>query len=168
MANYPNEDQVKRNKPKPLDPSPEELTDESSHESVQADIVNDDTPNTSIEEESSISIESPPKRARGRPKKAQSATPQPQNPRKRSSSVQPTSKTKSTPSATKPGVPGRKPKMAVVPETQANISTVEEVDEVDEIDLAPRPRQGSALPQSVRKPSFEVFLAGPKLILANS
>ena len=46
------------------------------------------------------------------------------------------------------GVRGRKPKLAVVPETQMDISVVEEVDEIEEVELAPRPRQGSILPAS--------------------
>jgi hypothetical protein len=167
MANTPNEEQVKSNKPKPRDPTPEELTDESSRETIQADIEKDDTTNTSIEQESSISIENPPKRARGRPKKSQSATPQPLNPRQRSRSAQPPSKPKSTPSTAKSGVPSRKPKLAVVPETQVNVSTVEETDEFDEIVLDQRPRQGSILPQSVIRPSFGVFLAMSKLTLAD-
>ena len=166
-ANTPNEEQVKSSKPKPRDPSPEELIDESSRESIQADIEKDDTPNTSFEQDSSISIEDPPKRRRGRPKKAQSATPQSQNPRQRSGSVQASSKPKSTSSAAKPGVPSRKPKLAVVPETQVDVSAVEEADEVDEIDMERRPRQGSILPQSVTRPSFGVVLAASGLILAN-
>ena len=39
--------------------------------------------------------------------------------------------------------------MEVVPETQVDMSVVEEEDEVDEIDFAPRPRQSSVLSNSV-------------------
>ena len=145
-------DESKSKKSKPREPTPEDLTEESSRDSIVESEI--DTSNTSIEEESSISIEQP-KKARGRPPKS---TPQQSQkpPRARSVSVQP--KVKSTPSSTaKPGVRGRKPKLSVVPETQMDISVVEEVDEIEEVELAPRPRQGSILPASVmRKTSSEV------------
>lgn len=145
-------DESKSKKTKPREPTPEDLTEESSRDSIVESEI--DTSNTSIEEESSISIDLP-KKARGRPPKS---TPQQsqKTPRARSVSVQP--KVKSTPSSTaKTGVRGRKPKSSVVPETQMGISVVEEVDEIEEVELAPRPRQGSILPASVmRKTSLEV------------
>jgi hypothetical protein len=105
-------------------------------------------------EESSMT-EQPPKKARGRPRKSLSATPQPPKPRAKSASIQPPSKPQSAPSTAKTGVRGRKPKMAVVPETQQDISVVEEEDdEVQEVDFAPPPRQ-SVVPAASRKSSVE-------------
>jgi len=154
---------------KPREPSPEELTEESSLESIQSQ---NDSPNTSledIEEESSISIvEQKPNKQRGRPRKSTNATPKPAKPPAKSTSAQP-AKTKSAPlSAAKGpsagGVRGRKPKLAVVPETQVDISVVEEVDEVE---FAPRPRQESILPASVvRKTSLEVSILRDELTVA--
>jgi hypothetical protein len=55
-------------------------------------------------------------------------------------------------------VKGRKPKLAVVPETQVEeVSVVVEEEEEEEVEFVAGPRQGSILPSSVaRKPSFEV------------
>ena len=147
----------KPKKTKQREPTPEELTEETTFDSVESE---HDTPNTSIDEESSISMEKPIK-PRGRPRKSISATPQPKEPR--TQSAQP-KKVKSTPSssAVKPaaGVRGRKPKLSVVPETQMEISIFEGVDEVEDVELVElvtRPRQGSILPASVtRKASFDV------------
>jgi hypothetical protein len=154
---------------KPCEPSPEELTEESSLDSIQSQ---NDTSNTSledIEEESSISIvEQKPTKQRGRPRKSTSATPKPAKPPAKSSSAQPT-KAKSAPSSTAKapsagGVRGRKPKLAVVPETQLDISVAEEVDDVE---FAPRPRQESILPASVvRKTSLEVCILSSTLTVA--
>jgi hypothetical protein len=135
------------------------LSEESSRDSIQIGSDDDNTPNTSIEEESSIE-EKPVRKARGRHPKSVSATPQPQpNPRARSASAQPSAtKSKPAPSTAKTGVRGRKPKLSAVPETQVDdISDVEdEEDGVDDIELAPRPRQASILPQSVTKKASEV------------
>ena len=101
-----------------------------------------------------MSEPAPPKK-RGRPPKSASATPQPQaKPRARSTSAQPAGPERKTSA----GVKGRKPKLAVVPETQVEeISVVEEVEEEDEVEIVARPRQGSILAGSVaRKPSLEV------------
>ena len=53
---------------------------------------------------------------------------------------------------------GRKPKLAVVPETQVEVSILEEEeeDEVEEIEAAPRRRQGSVLPPSMTRKAYEV------------
>jgi len=147
MQSYADESKSKKSKPR--EPTPEDLTEESSRDSIAQSEI--DTSNTSIEEEDSLILIDLPKKARGRVSKS---TQKP--PRARSVSVQP--KVKSTPSSTaKTGVRGRKPKLAVVPETQMNISVVEEVDEIEEVELAPRSRQGSVLPvYEMRKASFEV------------
>ena len=52
---------------------------------------------------------------------------------------------------------GRKPKLAVVPETQVEEVSVVAEEEEEEVEFVAGPRQGSILPASVaRKPSFEV------------
>lgn len=158
---------VKSRKSKVREPTPD-LVEESSRESIQVESDVDNTPDTSIEEESSIE-EKPVKKARGRAQKSVSATPQPQpKPRARSVSAQPSAtKVKATPTTASTGVRGRKPKLSAVPETQVDeISIVEEEDEVDDIELAPRPRQGSILPQSVTRKVSEVCLQLSWLTLA--
>ena len=68
---------------------------------------------------------------------------------------------------------GRKPKLAVVPETQVEeeVSVIEEVEEEEEeeVEFVAKPRQGSIVPASVtKKPSFEVCpLNGSVLMLAS-
>jgi hypothetical protein len=125
-------DELRRTKEK--DPTPE-LTEESSMDSIQE--VEADISMTSIED--SFIQQSAPKKPRGRPAKTEKT------------------KVKSTPQPTK-GVRGRKPKLAVVPETQVEVSIVEEEsEEVDEIEMAPRPRQGSVLPASMTRKSNEVW-----------
>jgi len=116
------------------EPTPE-LTEESSIDSIQE--VDADTSSTSLDE--SFIQESAPKKQRARPSKAE---PQP--------------KVKATPQ--QKGVKGRKPKMAIVPETQVEVSVIEEEeeDEVHEIETAPRRRQGSVLPASMAKKAYEV------------
>jgi hypothetical protein len=110
------------------EPTPE-LTEESSIDSIQE--VDADTSITSVDE-SFIQ---------------QSA----QKPKPRARSTQP--KAKPTPQTK--GVKGRKPKLAVVPETQVEVSIVEEEeDEVEEI--APRKRQGSVLPANMTRKAYEV------------
>jgi hypothetical protein len=155
----PSDKETKSKKSKVREPTPE-LSEESSKDSIQLGSDDDNTPNTSIEEESSVE-EKPVQKACGRPPKSVSATPQPQpKPRARSVSAQPSAtKAKPAPSTAKTGVRGRKPKLSAVPETQVDdISVVEEdEDEIDEIELAPRPRQGSILPQSVTKKLSEVY-----------
>jgi hypothetical protein len=154
----PSDKATKSKKSKVLEPTPE-LSEESSKDSIQIVSDDDNTPNTPIEEEDSIE-EKPVQKARGRPPKSVSATPQPRpKPRARSVSAQPSAtKSKPAPSTAKTGVRGRKPKLSAVPETQVDdISVVEEdEEEVDDIELAPRPRQGSILPQSVTKKPSEV------------
>lgn len=118
------------------DPTPE-LAEESSMDSIQQEEA--DTSITSIDE--SFIQQSAQKKPRGRPSKA----------------VQ-QSKVKSTPQPK--GVRGRKPNPAVVPETQIEVSVIEEEeveDEVDEIEAAPRRRQGSVLPASMTRKAYEVF-----------
>lgn len=148
---------VKSKKSKVREPTPE-LEEESSRDSIQVESDVGNTPDTSIEEESDVE-EIPVKKARGRPQKSVSATPQPQpKPRARSVSAQPSAtKIKATPTTASTGVRGRKPKLCAVPETQVDeISVVEEEEEVDDIELAPRPRQGSILPQAVTNKVSEV------------
>jgi len=152
------DDQPKPKKTKPVkEPTPDisEEEEEQTQDSIQLDIEEDSSPDTSLE-----SIHSQPPKRKGRPAKSTTATPQPQPARGRSSSVQPSaSKKVAVPSSTsKSGVKGRKPRAAVVPETQLEMSVVEEVDEdVEEVQIAPRSRQGSILPAFVsRKTSFEV------------
>lgn len=125
-----------RKKTKHREPTPE-LTEESSIDSIQE--FEADTSITSIDE--SFIQQSAPK----------------QKPRPRSSSAQPKPKVKSTPQTK--GVKGRKPKLAVVPETQIEVSIVEEEeDEVEEV--APRRRQGSVLPASMTGKAYEVCAQG--------
>ena len=117
---------------KQREPTPE-LTEESSIDSIQE--LEADTSITSIEE--SFIQQSAQKKPRGRPPKTEQA------------------KVKSTPQPQTKGVKGRKPKLAVVPETQVEVSIIEE-EEVDEIEIAPRPRQGSVLPASMTRKAYEV------------
>src|SRR5271154_3507079 len=137
-------------------PTPEILSEESSLDSIQLNPQgnDDNTPNTSLEWfETSISEPAPPKK-RGRPPKSASATPQTQaKPRARSTSAQPAG----SGSKAAPGVKGRKPKLAVVPETQVEEVSVVTEEEEEVVEFVTGPRQGSILPASVaRKPSFEV------------
>lgn len=118
---------------KERDPTPE-LIEESSVDSIQE--VEAEISVTSIE--NSFIQQSAQKKPRGRPAKTEQT------------------KVKSTPQPTK-GVRGRKPKLAVVPETQVEVSIVEEEEEVDEIEMAARPRQGSVLPASTTRKSHEVW-----------
>lgn len=122
-------------KTKQRDPAPE-LTEESSIDSIQE--VEADTSTTSIDE--SFIQQSAQKKPRGRPPKTEQA------------------KVKSTPQPQTKGVKGRKPKLAVVPETQVEVSIIDDDDddEVDEIEMAPRPRQGSVLPASMTRKAYEV------------
>jgi len=54
-------------------------------------------------------------------------------------------------------VKGRKPKAAVISETQVNMSVVQEEEEVEEVQVASKARYGSILPHSLtNKSSFEV------------
>ena len=101
--------------------------------------------------EKSVSLEPAPKK-RGRLPKSASKTPQAHaKPRARSTSAQPASSSKTV------GVKGRKPKLAVVPETQLEEFSVIEEEEVEKPEIVARPRQGSILPASVaKKSSFEV------------
>jgi hypothetical protein len=149
--------QEKPKKKKTKEPTPV-LVEESSLGSIEESEA--DMPDTSIDEESSV--EEPVKRGRGRPRKSLTATPQ-APPRARSTSVQPTSKAKTAPVKPPPskaapahaGVPGRKHKLAVVPETQLEVSITEE-DEVEEV-AVPQRRQGSVIPAALtKKSSFEV------------
>jgi hypothetical protein len=155
-----------KNQAKQRDPSPEELaSEESSLESIHID-TSLDTPNTSIDSlESSMSV--PPPKKRGRPAaKSASATPQqvaPAKPRARSTSAQPVARAKAVAS----GVKGRKPKLAVVPETQQmEVSVVQEEDEDEQVEFVAKPaRQGSILPASItKKASFEVFPFKKRLV----
>jgi hypothetical protein len=141
-------EEPKRTKHRELTP---ELTEESSIDSIQE--VEADTSISSIEE--SFIQQSAQKKPRGRPTKVTKAE-------------QP-SKVKATPLAK--GVKGRKPKLAVVPETQVEVSIVEEEEEeeeeVDEIEMAPRRRMGSVLPASMTRKAYEVWvLRGGCLIVA--
>jgi hypothetical protein len=139
-----------------------EPTHEDTEDSIQ--IIADDSPNTSVSTDADASISfDQPKRARGRPRKSDSAPPPP---RARSVSAQPpkakstpASTTKNTPATKNTGVRGRKPKLAVVPETQPDPDTIEEQDEVDEvIDVVSKVRQEDAIPTRLsKKPSSEVF-----------
>jgi hypothetical protein len=116
-----------------------ELTEESSIDSIQE--VEAETSISSIEE--SFIQQSAQKKPRGRPTKVTKAEQPPK--------VKATSQAK--------GVKGRKPKLAVVPETQVEVSIVEEEeeeDEVDEIEMAPRRRMGSVLPASMTRKAYEV------------
>ena len=117
---------------KQREPTPE-LTEESSIDSIQE--LEADTSITYIEE--SFIQQSAQKKPRGRPPKTEQA------------------KVKSTPQPQTKGVKGRKPKLAVVPETQIEVSIIEEEEEVDEIETAPRPRQGSVLPASMTRKAYE-------------
>lgn len=133
-------------------PSPEEsFEEEPSVQSIPSE-VEGDVSLDSIQEESSIE-EIPAKKAKtSRGTKSSTTKPQVQiTQRARSTSAQPSSRAKTTPASTTKGsgVKGRKPKLEVVPETQVDMSVVEEEDEVDEIDFAPRPRQSSVLSNSV-------------------
>ena len=112
---------------KQKEPTPE-LTEESSLDSIQD--LEADTSITSIDESFIQPSAQKPK------------------PRARSSSAQPKPKAKATPQQTK-GVKGRKPKLAVVPETQVEYSVEEDVEEVEEV--APRRRQGSVLPGNLTR-----------------
>jgi hypothetical protein len=150
------DDQPKPKKTKPVKEPTPDISVEYTQDSIQ-DIEEDTTPDTSLD-----SILSAPPKKKGRPTKSTTATPQAQPARARSASVQPSASKKSiVPSSTaKSGVKGRKPKSAAIPETQLEMSVVEEEDEdVEEIHIAPRARQGSILPASVsRKSSYEVLL----------
>jgi hypothetical protein len=141
------EETTKPKKAKVREPTPE-LEEESSLESIQVE-SEIGAADTSLEEEPSF--EEPVKRGRGRPPKSLSATPQ-APPRARSASAQPSVvKAKST--STNTGVRGRKPKLSIVPETQVDLSVVEE-DEVDEVEIAPK-RQGSVIPPALKKSSYD-------------
>jgi len=145
--------------------TPEETTEESSIDSI----IHADDPEaslTSITEES-ISIEEPQpvkKPQGGRPRKssvAKSAAETPQivpKPRAQTASAQPPARTKKAPQVVA-GVKGRKPKAAVVPETQVDMSVLQEEEEEDdeEVRLTSRAQHGSILPPSLtNKSSFEV------------
>lgn len=158
-------------KAKPREPTPEEITEESTLDSIQIQSQNT-SPETSFDE-ASTSIEQPTERTRpkGRTRKSISATPQPQQSRSRSGSVQPQRKAKSTPASTaKTRVKGRKQNLAVVPETQVDMDVVQEVDEVEEVELALTHRRvsNSVLPPSMTKTSIDVFPLDAGLIEAGS
>jgi hypothetical protein len=118
--------------------------------------------------EESISIEEqePPKKPRGRPRRPSVAKPTPQpapKERTRNTSAQPPSRAKTTPTpAGGNGVRGRKPKAAVVPETQqVDMSVVQEEEEqIEEVEFTSKPRQGGGVlpPSLTKKASFEVAL----------
>lgn len=64
---------------------------------------------------------------------------------------------------------GRKPKLAVVPETQVEeeVTVIEEVEEEEDeqVEFVAKPRHGSIVPASVtKKPSFEVCPPGRQRI----
>ena len=151
---------TKSKKAKPREPTPEEITEESTLDSVQIQ-----SQNTTLEtsfDDVSTSMEQliEQTRPKGRPRKSISATPQPQQSRSRSASVPSQRKTKSTPASTaKTRVKGRKQNLAVVPETQVDIDVVQEADEVEEVELAPTHRRASnnVLPPSMTKTSFDVL-----------
>lgn len=134
-----------------------------------ASITEEDTLETSLtspsEEsislsEESISIEEPPppkKRGRRPSISKASETPKPApKPRARSTSAQPPSRPKTTPA----GVRGRKPKAAVVPETQVEMSVVEEEDE--EVEFTSSKARQQVLPASLTQKSSLERGAGKK------
>jgi Chromosome segregation protein Csm1/Pcs1 len=121
-----------------------------------ASITEEDTLETSVTSisEESISIEEPPPKKRGRRpsvSKASSETPKAApKPRARSTSAQPPSKPKPAPA----GVRGRKPRAAVIPETQVEMSVVEE--EEEEVEFTSSKGRQQILPASLtQKTSLE-------------
>jgi hypothetical protein len=57
--------------------------------------------------------------------------------------------------------------MSVVPETQPDISILEEIDEVEEVEFEPRSRQEMVPVSMTKKPSFEVSPFPVLLIIAS-